>query len=147
MIIATVQSYETGSAANSITIINGKKVKQKDAQPYLNQLQKFIRNIAINDEGIREISGVKVLCVQYHPEKDDKDRMRPVLVLWDKSEELEKIEETIRVMGLDIQHFKKLYQQYEIENANSKKRILTAMIGALAIVVIFSVLIYIFKKG
>ncbi len=114
MTIATIQTCKTGSDEPNITAKDGVILEGDNATKAVNELYKNIRDISVgNDEKIMPIHNTHLLCVIYHAQKDDKGRIRPALVLWDKNEDLNKVKETLKVMGLDRERFDELYTQYQ----------------------------------
>lgn len=114
MVIATIQSKETGRNGYDITAVNGAIVDSDTAQPYVNKLYALIRDVPshLDTEEILPLAGY-MLCVQDHPEKDDKGRIRPALVLWSDDESLESVKRTLQAMGLDEARFNGLYRGYQ----------------------------------
>lgn len=121
MIIATIQSKETGRNGYDITAVNGAIVDSDTAQPYVNKLYALIRDVPshLDTEEILPLAGY-MLCVQDHPERDDKGRIRPALVLWSDDESLESIKRTLQAMGLDEARFNELYREYQAKQAKAK---------------------------
>lgn len=119
MIIATIQSKITGGSHPSTTALNGKLLTSDEAQPHLNRLYELIDGLPpLDSEQIVPISDTRyLLCVQDHPERDDKGRIRPALVLWSDDESLESIKRTLQAMGLDEARFNELYGAYQAEQA------------------------------
>ncbi|WP_407379233.1 hypothetical protein [Helicobacter sp.] len=115
MIIATIQSKITGGSHPSTTALDGKLLSSDEAQPHLNRLYELIDGLPpLDSEQIVPISDTRyLLCVQDHPERDDKGRIRPALVLWSDDESLESIKPTLQAMGLDEARFSKLYREYQ----------------------------------
>lgn len=152
MIIATIQSKITGGSHPSTTALNGKLLSSDEAQPHLNRLYEIIDGLPpLDSEQILPISDSRyLLCVQDHPERDDKGRIRPALVLWSDDESLESIKPTLQAMGLEIARFSELYREYQAAvqarakaqaRAKQNKRVLLA-----AGVVAAFALIYLLKK-
>lgn len=114
MVIATIQSKETGSNCHNITAVNGEILESNEAQPYVNKLYALIRDVPshLDTEEILPLAGY-MLCVQNHPERDEAGRIRPALVLWSDDESLESIKRTLQAMGLDEARFNKLYRGYQ----------------------------------
>ena len=146
MIIATIQSKETGSNCHNITAVNGAIVDSDTAQPYVNKLYALIRDVPshLDTEEILPLAGY-MLCVQYHPERDEAGRIRPALVLWSDDESLESIKPTLQAMGLDEARFNGLYREYQAKLAKAKtqarakqnKRLLLAAGVAIIIALIY----------
>lgn len=118
MVIATIQSKETGSNCHNITAVNGEILESNEAQPYVNKLYALIRDVPshLDTEEILPLAGY-MLCVQDHPERDEAGRIRPALVLWSDDESLESIKRTLQAMGLDEARFNELYGAYQAEQA------------------------------
>lgn len=114
MVIATIQSKETGRNGYDITAVNGAIVDSDTAQPYVNKLYALIRDVPshLDTEEILPLAGY-MLCVQNHPERDDKGRIRPALVLWSDDESVESIKRTLQAMRLDEARFNELYRGYQ----------------------------------
>lgn len=130
MVIATIQSKETGGNCHNITAVNGVIVDSDTAQSYVNKLYALIRDVPshLDTEEILPLAGY-MLCVQYHPERDEAGRIRPALVLWSDDESLESIEPTLQAMGLEIARFSELYREYQAAvqaRAKQNKRVLLA---------------------
>lgn len=121
MVIATIQSKETGSNCHNITAVNGAIVDSDTAQPYVNKLYALIRDVPshLDTEEILPLAGY-MLCVQDHPEKDEAGRIRPALVLWSDDESIETIKPTLQAMGLDEARFNELYREYQAKQAKAK---------------------------
>ena len=146
MVIATIQSKETGRNGYDITAVNGAIVDIDTAQPYVNKLYALIRDVPshLDTEEILPLAGY-MLCVQDHPERDDKGRIRPALVLWSDDESLESIKRTLQAMGLDEARFNELYRKYQAKQAKAKtqarakqnKRLLLAAGVAIIIALIY----------
>lgn len=152
MIIATIQSKITGGSHPSTTALNGKLLSSDEALPHLNRLYEIIDGLPpLDSEQILPIGDTRyLLCVQDHPERDDKGRIRPALVLWSDDESLESIKPTLQAMGLEIARFSELYREYQAAvqarakaqaKAKQNKRVLLA-----AGVVAAFALIYLLKK-
>ena len=142
MVIATIQSKETGSNCHNITAVNGAIVDSDTAQPYVNKLYALIRDVPshLDTEEILPLAGY-MLCVQDHPERDDKGRIRPALVLWSDDESVESIKRTLQAMGLDEARFDELYRAYQAEQAakaraQTKTRHNTGVLLAVGVVIV-----------
>lgn len=122
MIIATIQSKITGGSHPSTTALDGKLLSSDEAQPHLNRLYELIDGLPpLDSEMIVPISDTRyLLCVQDHPERDDKGRIRPALVLWSDDESLESIKRTLQAMGLNEARFNELYREYQAKQAKAK---------------------------
>lgn len=141
MVIATIQSKETGSNCHNITAVNGEILESNEAQPYVNKLYALIRDVPshLDTEEILPLAGY-MLCVQNHPERDEAGRIRPALVLWSDDESIESIKRTLQAMGLDEARFNELYREYQAKQAKAKtqarakqdKRLLLAVGAAIA---------------
>lgn len=141
MVIATIQSKETGSNCHNITAVNGEILESNEAQPYVNKLYALIRDVPshLDTEEILPLAG-HMLCVQNHPERDEAGRIRPALVLWSDDESIESIKQTLQAMGLDEARFNELYREYQAKQAKAKtqarakqdKRLLLAVGAAIA---------------
>ena len=146
MVIATIQSKETGSNCHNITAVDGTILDSDTAQPYVNKLYALIRDVPshLDIEEILPLAGY-MLCVQNHPERDEAGRIRPALVLWSDDESLESIKPTLQAMGLDEARFSKLYREYQAKQAKAKtqarakqnKRLLLAAGVAIIIALIY----------
>lgn len=121
MVIATIQSKETGSNCHNITAVNGEILESNEAQPYVNKLYALIRDVPshLHTEEILPLAGY-MLCVQNHPERDEAGRIRPALVLWSDDESIESIKQTLQAMGLDEARFNELYREYQAKQAKAK---------------------------
>lgn len=121
MVIATIQSKETGSNCHNITAVNGEILESNEAQPYVNKLYALIRDVPshLDTEEILPLAGY-MLCVQNHPERDEAGRIRPALVLWSDDESIESIKQTLQAMGLDEARFNELYREYQAKQAKAK---------------------------
>lgn len=141
MVIATIQSKETGSNCHNITAVNGEILESNEAQPYVNKLYALIRDVPshLDTEEILPLARY-MLCVQNHPERDEAGRIRPALVLWSDDESIESIKQTLQAMGLDEARFNELYREYQAKQAKAKtqarakqdKRLLLAVGAAIA---------------
>lgn len=136
MVIATIQSKETGSNGYDITAVNGAIVDSDTAQPYVNKLYALIRDVPshLDTEEILPLAGY-MLCVQDHPERDDKGRIRPALVLWSDDESVESIKPTLQAMGLDEARFNDLYRGYQAA-AQAKARKHRQLLLAAGVVIV-----------
>lgn len=150
MVIATIQSKETGGNCHNITAVNGVIVDSDTAQSYVNKLYALIRDVPshLDTEEILPLAGY-MLCVQYHPERDEAGRIRPALVLWSDDESLESIKPTLQAMGLEIARFSELYREYQAavqarakaqERAKQNKRLLLAAGVAIIIALAYQAL-------
>lgn len=121
MVIATIQSKETGSNCHNITAVNGEILESNEAQPYVNKLYALIRDVPsyLDTEEILPLAGY-MLCVQNHPERDEAGRIRPALVLWSDDESIETIKPTLQAMGLETARFNELYREYQAKQAKAK---------------------------
>lgn len=151
MIIATIQSKITGGSHPSTTALNGELLSSDEAQPHLNRLYELIDGLPpLDSEQIVPISDSRyLLCVQDHPERDDKGRIRPALVLWSDDESLESIKPTLQAMGLEIARFSELYREYQAavqaRAAQAKARKHRQLLLVAGVVAAFA-LIYLLKK-
>lgn len=143
MIIATIQSKETGSNCHNITAVDGTILDSDTAQPYVNKLYALIRDVPshLDTEEILPLAGY-MLCVQNHPERDEAGRIRPALVLWSDDESLESIKPTLQAMGLDEVRFNGLYREYQAElakaRAQTKARHNTGVLLAAGVVIVIA---------
>lgn len=144
MIIATIQSKITGGSHPSTTALDGKLLSSDEAQPHLNHLYELIDGLPpLDSEQIVPISDTRyLLCVQDHPERDDKGRIRPALVLWSDDESLGSIKPTLQAMGLDEARFNGLYREYQAElakaRAQTKARHNTGVLLAAGVVIVIA---------
>lgn len=151
MTIATIQSKITGGSHPSTTALNGELLSSDEAQPHLNHLYELIDGLPpLDSEQILPISDSRyLLCVQYHPERDEAGRIRPALVLWSDDESLESIKPTLQAMGLEIARFSELYREYQAavqaRAAQAKARKHRQLLLVAGVVAAFA-LIYLLKK-
>lgn len=137
MIIITIQSV---SESKNDTVIDGKPVETKQAQEYLNDLFRRIRNIKLTDDNqIIDLGDNKVFCTLKHPKKDAYDRIRTALILYDKSSDRDLLKQSIELMGLCYADYEKLTLKHS--NTMYKQYGLIAAIILLALMLCMIVLI------
>lgn len=120
MIVATVQGNE--EVGKHITVKNGKKITGKEQQEAINQLYDKVWGINIKgDFGIEELRNRKeIFCYTGHPEVDSSGRKEIAFIVWDKKENPEIIERTIKEIGLDYDKFIINYNEF-IYNKREEK--------------------------
>lgn len=135
MILATRQSLTTGDVS-SVSVLNGKVLEFDLAQQYGREFYRIVRGFEFpKDERIVLFKNRYFICVQYHPKRDEKNRICPVGILWDKDEKLEDVERTIEAMDLNVSRFRELYTQYQARRINQlrdRRKILLITGGVLA---------------
>lgn len=132
MIVATVQGNEEGG--KHITVKNGKKITGKEQQEAINKLYDKVRGINIKGNfGIEKLKNRKeIFCYMEHPEVDSSGRHGIAFIVWDKKENPEIIERTIKEIGLDYDKFIRNYNEF-IDNKrkdNLKKMLLVGLAAA-----------------
>ena len=134
MITATVQGESQKDNYKHISAQDGQKITDKKEEEQVAQLYRDCDSVDLDtDELYCELENGKLFCAIYHPERDDIGRTRIALIVWDKDTSNKMIQETLEVMGLDFERFKRLEREFK-RNKIGVSRNALFVIGVIALV-------------
>ena len=120
MIIATIQGASAKQSYRYITAVDGEIIPQEKQRKFINKLFDDGEEVSMNKEEYLKLENGKLACAIFHPQKDDIGRKRYALLVWDEDTNEELIEQTIKIMGLELVRFDELKRDYE-RSLNQKK--------------------------
>lgn len=120
MITATIQGISKKDNGKHISAFNGEIITGKEAQKRIQELFDDCDEVNLSSQELFcKLSNGKFFCAMAHPQKDEIGRTRIALLVWDKDTASEIIKQTIEVMGLEYERFKRLKAEY-LDSKESK---------------------------
>jgi len=114
MIVATIQGVSLSNNCKHITALNGKLIIGGEQEKHIDCIYGAINEINVENEIFCKVAKRQYFCALCHPKKDEMDRIRTALILYDKHTSEQEISQTLKVMGLDYGKFKELRTAYII---------------------------------
>lgn len=135
MISAMIQAIHRDE--NDIVALNGQIISGTEARKHAQELFSIISNVKFK-ENVEELKKVphskQVFCNLYHPIKDEFDRIRTAIIVWDKNTPMHLIQSTIEVMGLDFEKWQRLYAKYQQRQRKIKIGFVLVVLVVLALI-------------
>lgn len=113
MITATIQGVSKKDNGKPISVFNGKIITGKEASKRTEELFEDCYEVNLNSQELFcKLANGKFFCAMPHPQKDEMGRTRIALLVWDKDTDCELVKQSIEVMGLEYERFKRLKREY-----------------------------------
>ena len=145
MIMATIQGRNINDNGKHTTACDGKLVDGMEQEKCMSELFRAIRDISVKGEKFCDLKTNRLFCAIEHPQRDEIDRIRTALIVYDRDTSEAMIKQTIEIMGLDYARFQSLREEYQKSLESKKGGFLLKAVGAIFIMATILALYKIFK--